>query len=143
VSGGATDDEIEALVVDRYLEALLARQPADATDVPLHLRTTARRLAAELPRAHPSFRFEEHLARRLVAAGMRTDPSDLHGAIVPFPAGPGPAGGAMRPVVIGGVLTSAALSLAGAAFVAWRRSHPSPETAMARVVRSVVRARIA
>jgi hypothetical protein len=143
VSGGATDDEIEALVVDRYLEALLARQPADATDVPLHLRTTARRLAAELPRAHPSFRFEEHLARRLVAAGMRTDPSDLHGAIVPFPAGPGPAGSAMRPVVIGGVLTSAALSLAGAAFVAWRRSHPSPETAMARVVRSVVRARIA
>jgi hypothetical protein len=143
VSGGATDDEIEALVVDRYLEALLARQPADATDVPLHLRTTARRLAAELPRAHPSFRFEEHLARRLVAAGMRTDPSDLHGAIVPFPAGPGPAGGAMRPVVIGGVLTSAALSLAGAAFVAWRRSHPSPETAMVRVVRSVVRARIA
>jgi hypothetical protein len=143
VSGGATDDEIEALVVDRYLEALLARQPADATDVPLHLRTTARRLAAELPRAHPSFRFEEHLARRLMAAGMRTDPSDLHGAIVAFPAGPGPAGSAMRPVVIGGVLTSAALSLAGAAFVAWRRSHPSPETAMARVVRSVVRARIA
>jgi hypothetical protein len=137
------DDEVEALVVDRYLEALLARQPADATDVPLHLRTTARRLAAELPRAHPSFRFEEHLARRLMAAGMRTDPGDLDGEVVPFPASRVPAGGAMRPVVIGGVLTSAALSLAGAAFVAWRRTHPSPETGMARAVRSVVRTRIA
>jgi hypothetical protein len=51
------------------------------------------------------------------------------------------AGGTMRPVVIGSVLTSAALSLAGAAFVAWRRSHASPEAAMARAIRAVARSR--
>jgi hypothetical protein len=38
------------------------------------------------------------------------------------------------------VLTSAALSLAGAAYVAWRRGRP-PANAMTRAVRAVARAR--
>jgi hypothetical protein len=33
----------------------------------------------------------------------------------------------VRPLLIGGALTSAALSLAGAAFVAWRRRRPMDE----------------
>ena len=48
----------------------------------------------------------------------------------------------MRPLLIGGAaLTSAALSLAGAAWVAWRWRRPvgSP---MARAVRAVARGRL-
>ena len=41
-----------------------------------------------------------------------------------------------RPLWIGGALTSAALSLAGAAYLAWRFRRP-PSTAMARAVRAV------
>jgi hypothetical protein len=46
-----------------------------------------------------------------------------------------------RPLLIGGALTSAALSLAGAAYVAWRRSHP-PVPPMTRAVRAVAQARL-
>lgn len=135
---GAGDGEIEALVVDRYLEALLARRPADVAALPDDVRAGAAALATDLPRFHPSFRFEEYLALRLAQAAHQAPPA---GAIVAFPAQvPAPAS-AMRPVVIGSVLTSAALSLAGAVFVAWRRSHPSPGAAMARAVRAVARTR--
>jgi len=48
---------------------------------------------------------------------------------------------AASPVVIGGVLTSAALSLAGAVYVAWRLSRPPALDPMRRVVRTVARAR--
>jgi len=139
------DGEIEAFIVDRYLESLLARRPTDPDGVPINLLDTARRLAAGLPRYHPSFRFEEALAARLaaVATGSRG------GALVAWPR---TAGGPMaiddvgrehtraRPVVIGGVLTSAALSLAGAAFVAWRRTHPTLDP-MSRAIRAVARTR--
>jgi hypothetical protein len=47
----------------------------------------------------------------------------------------------VRPLLIGGALTSAALSLAGAAYVAWRRTRP-PSTPMARAVRAVARGRL-
>ena len=47
----------------------------------------------------------------------------------------------VRPLLIGGALTSAALSLAGAAFVAWWRTRPA--TPMARAVRAVGRGRLA
>jgi hypothetical protein len=71
--------EIEALVTDRYLEALLAAAAGRAADAPADpsldpaLRRAALRLRDELVRVHPSFRFEERLARRLAeaAAGMR------------------------------------------------------------------------
>ncbi|HEY4633815.1 MAG TPA: hypothetical protein VIH00_07865 [Candidatus Limnocylindrales bacterium] len=156
--------EIEAFIVDRYLESLLARHPADVEGVPIELRATAQRLAAGLPRHHPSFRFEERLALRLaeVAAQMRLPAAaGAEGIVVPIAgrrpdsaAGTGPAGDdaetrdgrpaavrpAVPPVVIGGVLTSAAISLAGAAIVAWRRGHPAGDP-MARAIRAVSRAR--
>lgn len=46
-----------------------------------------------------------------------------------------------RPLLIGGALTSAALSLAGAAWVAWRRTRP-PLSPMARAVRVARQARL-
>jgi hypothetical protein len=46
-----------------------------------------------------------------------------------------------RPLLIGGALTSAALSLAGAAYVAWRRSHP-PISPMGRAARALAQARL-
>jgi hypothetical protein len=48
-----------------------------------------------------------------------------------------------RPLLVGGALTSAALSLAGAAFVAWRLTRGAPTDPMARAVRSARAARAA
>ena len=147
--GHATrDGENEAFIVDRYLESLLARRPADATDLPPEVRSTAAVLAAGLPRYHPSFRFEEALARRLAGiAAPGTSASDAASALIPFPrvlvttASDGrPI--AIRPAVIGGVLTSAAISLAGAAYMAWRRSRP-PADPTARAIRAAARRRTA
>lgn len=144
------DGEPDAFIVDRYLDALLDRRPADTTGLPAELQLTAERLARGLPRYHPSFRFEEYLAARLAAVA-----SGRAGDLVAFPAAPRRGYGAVagdlptivdnwirpvRPVVLGGVLTSAAISLAGAAFVAWRRSRPTMDP-MARAVRAVGRGR--
>jgi hypothetical protein len=137
------DGDIEAFVVDRYLESLLARQAIDPDGVPADLAETARRLAGGLPRYHPSFRFEEDLAARLAAVAGRI----RGGEVVAFPAvrveepSLGERAFGARPVVLGGVLTSAALSIAGAAFVAWRRSRP-PVDPMSRAVRTVARTRL-
>jgi hypothetical protein len=146
VSGGHAprDGENEAFIVDRYLESLLARRPLDATDLPPELRSTAAALAAGLPRYHPSFRFEESLAARLAAIPG----GDAAGELIPFPrtvvavdTEDGRQVG-IRPAVIGGVLTSAAISLAGAAYVAWRRSRP-PADPWARAIRAAARRRTA
>ena len=65
---GRDAHEVEALVTDRYLEALLAAHArgADRGPTPRNpdetVRRTADRLARDLPRFHPSFRFEEALA---------------------------------------------------------------------------------
>ncbi len=136
------DGDIEAFVVDRYLESLLAREPMDPDGVPDELAATARRLAGALPRYHPSFRFEEDLAATLAAVSRRLD----RGEVVAFPVpddvrGPGARPSVGRPVVIGGVLTSAALSIAGAAFVAWRLNRSSVDP-MTRAARAVARARL-
>lgn len=144
LSSSGRDGDIEAFIVDRYLESLLARTPIDTTGVPPDLEATAQRLAGSLPRYHPSFRFEEALAARLAAAAAGITGSDV--SPLPLPDGVWPVGGSdrpglARPVVIGGVLTSAALSLAGAAYMAWRRNHG--EAAMLRAVRAVTRARVA
>jgi len=142
------DGENEAFIVDRYLESLLARRPADATDLPAELRTTAAALAAGLPRYHPSFRFEEALAARLAGtAAPGLSDSDAASELIPFPralvtTAPDGRPIAIRPAVIGGVLTSAAISLAGAAYVAWRRSRP-PADPMARAIRAAARRRTA
>jgi hypothetical protein len=138
--------EIEALVTDRYLDALLTaaerRTPGIPDDPALDpaLRGAALRLRDELVRVHPSFRFEERLARRLAeaAAGMRlATAAGGEGTVLPFP-GPGPDAARpmpRRPLLVGGAVTSAALSLAGAAFVAWRRTRGAPTDPMARAVR--------
>ena len=49
----------------------------------------------------------------------------------------------LRPLLIGGALTSAALSLAGAAFVAWRRSRPESRATRSPMARAVRAARAA
>ena len=158
---GRDGHEVEALVTDRYLEALLAAHargadrgptPHDPDDA---LRRTAHRLARDLPRFHPSFLFEEALAVRLgsVASRMRIPAAaGAEGLIVPLPMGDPltelgeadtediPGGSGRRPLIIGGALTSAALSLAGAAYVAWRLNRPAAGP-MVRAARAVARTR--
>jgi hypothetical protein len=147
--------EVEALITDRYLDSLLAIQasprlvggPLDSNDsLSAAVRAVSRRLATDLPRFHPSFRFEERLALRLaeVAASMRLPvAAGGEGQIVPFrelpPLGPDPLRVAdegddradPRPLLIGGAVAASALSLAGA-WLAWRR-RTSP---MARAIRA-------
>jgi hypothetical protein len=170
-------DDVEALITDRYLESLMAvGRPAVAAGIdPLDLdegvRLAALRLRRDLPRFHPSFRFEERLALKLAAAAARVGvpaAAGAEGVVVPFAArtrhlrdefdplasAEGVAGaegdeagverrpgatadvtlgllgadrGAAhrtRPLLIGGAMASAAISIAGAAWVAWRRSRP-------------------
>ena len=172
---GRDAQEIDALVTDRYLEALLTAHArgADRGPAPSEpaapIRLAADRLARDLPRLHPSFRFEEALAARLaeVAArmGLPTG-AGAEGMVVPLPGrtrgqppgadqavadisdtttadadGPGdPRSGIGRPLLIGGALTSAALTIGGAAYVAWRLNRP-PASAMVRAARAVARAR--
>jgi hypothetical protein len=153
---GRDSHDIEALVTDRYLETLLAAHArgADAGPAPAEadpaIRLIMARLARDLPRLHPSFRFEEALADRLseAAARMRASTPDSPTlTILPDEAGrlaPSadlrPAIG--RPLLIRGALTSAALSLAGAAYLAWRFKRPATSP-MARAVRAVARTRLA
>ena len=138
------DGEIEAFIVDRYLESLLAREPRDVPDIPADIRATAEALAIGLPRYHPSFRFVETLSGKLAAAaaGVVTaaDVVDLPSTTRPAST-VDPRSGQVRPAVIGGVLTSAAISIAGAAYVAWRRGHPTADP-MTRAVRAVARVRL-
>ena len=79
---GREGGEVEALITDRYLDALLAVTPRPERVNPFDdpdsavgaaVRAVSRRLATDLPRFHPSFRFEERLALRLaqLAASMR------------------------------------------------------------------------
>lgn len=152
---GRDSHDVDALVTDRYLETLLDAHARGADAAPASieadpiLRQTMARLARDLPRFHPSFRFEEALADRLAATAerMRAAADDLpalailpDGAIRVVPSADVRA--AMgRPLWIGGALTSAALSLAGAAYLAWRFRRP-PSSAMARAVRAVARARL-
>ncbi len=149
-TGGRDEGEVEAILVDRYLESLLARRPADTADLDPALEAAARRLRATMPRFHPSFVFEERLAHRLSAAAADLRwPLAAGGETIVLPLdrdrGPGSMdperAGPARPVVIGGVLTSAAISLAGAAYVAWRLRRPATDP-MSRAVRAVGRARV-
>ena len=165
-AGGTRDGgEIEALVTDRYLESLLALgldEPAPHSiagsivdRLQPQVRLASARLAREAPRYHPSFRFEERVALRLaeIAASMRVrEAAGGEGTVVPIglpdnatldpddllfdgPLDERP--DRVRPLLIGGALTSAALSLAGAAFAVWWRTRPA--TPMARAVRAVGR----
>jgi hypothetical protein len=163
---GRDGHEVDALVTDRYLDALLAAHargadhgPAGAEPTP-DRRRAADRLARDLPRLHPSFRFEEALAARLAEVAARIGMPLAAGGesqVVPIPRSGRPASdpdategdlddlvdprpGIGRPLLIGGALTSAALSIAGAAYVAWRLNRP-PASAMVRAARAVARTR--
>jgi hypothetical protein len=159
-TAGRDGHEVEALVTDRYLETLLAAHargadrgptPRDPDDA---VRRTADRLARDLPRFHPSFLFEEALAGRLAAQARRMSlpaAAGAEGLIVPLPTGdplrdllegygPGAPSYGRRPLIIGGAITSAALSLAGAAYVAWRLNRPAAGP-MVRAARAVARTR--
>ena len=159
--GGGDSAEIEALVTDRYLDSLLALTPAQPgepvrdrdTSLGAAVRAISHRLATDLPRFHPSFRFEERLALRLaeiaasmrmpVAAGGEAQPAavsriPLAPATGPWSRGPLRVAGEdddsdrdNRPLLIGGAVAASALSLAGA-WLAWRR-RTSP---MARAIRA-------
>jgi hypothetical protein len=153
----------DALLTDLYLDALLAGAVLDGGDDPAAsigggldpaARSAGDRLRRDLVRVHPSFRFEERLATRLAEAAISMRlPAAVggEGRVVPFrpgllptapPAADDDDGGRdrARPLLIGGALTSAALSLAGAAFVAWRRGRPGlGQTPMSRAVRQARR----
>lgn len=161
--------QIEALIADRYLEALLAAGERRADDVPADpaldpaLRAAVRALRRSFVRVHPSFRFEERLAARLadLATAQRSGAGSAPaGSLIPFgpvpaelaaldpalpaiiagsldPADPegtravgrddgtrGSHGPVPRPVILGGAVASAAISLAGVALVAWRAARP-------------------
>ncbi len=153
--------EVEALRTDRYLEALLAQRDAagapssstgsgaasgPAARIDPALRATIAALDDALVRVHPSFRFEERLARRLAEVSDAMRASEAAGAegtripvVIPFDPGIDPAdprlagtGGGLpvvpRPLIIG------ALSLAGSAIVAWRFGWPADP--MTRAVRT-------
>ncbi len=154
---GRDAHEVDALVTDRYLDALLAAHARGADRGPFPttpddpVRRAADRLARDLPRLHPSFLFEEALAGRLAAVAARMGASAAAGGTDrlgglreigsgdPFGGLDAPAGH-RRPLLIGGALTSAALSLAGAAYVAWRFNRPAAGP-MARAARAVARSR--
>lgn len=169
---GRTRDsqEIDALVTDRYLESILAAHARGADVAPIlaelrpdaDVRLSVMRLGRDLPRLHPSFRFEEALAAKLqeAAARMRLPlaaggEGDVAALAVRDPYLPiatidddrilllgDPRLAIGRPLLVGGALTSAALSIAGAVYVAWRIRHPQT-SAMARAVRAVARTRLA
>jgi hypothetical protein len=166
---GRDAGEIEALVTDRYLDALLAgdpeltrlgpvdaggrsgsdgrsaRSPLDAA-----VRAASQRLAGDLPRFHPSFRFEERLALRLaeaaaqmrmpLAAGSESDvariPVTPPAGFDPLAAFPDEEGSdlAARPFIVRGAVAASAISLAGAAWFAWR--HRPSASPMARAARA-------
>jgi hypothetical protein len=143
-----TDGYLEALLTSGDAPAQDAR-----VDVPLdpETRLAIAALRRALVRVHPSFRFEERLAARL--ATMAAASSEATGVVVPFPARPAatsrgdddllpailsgrldPAddrvldfdsrvAAVRRPLLVGGAITSAAISLVGVAWVAWRATR--------------------
>jgi hypothetical protein len=148
--------EIEALITDRYLDSLLTIQPGDSaalgeplgdrSRVGAAVRAVSRRLSTDLPRFHPSFRFEERLALRLaeVAASMRLPMAagaEGQSVIPRIPTAPPESPAVLanedaedrdaRPILIGGAVAASVFSLAGA-WLAWRR-RTSP---MARAIRA-------
>jgi hypothetical protein len=128
--------------IDSILEDAYGPVAADTDE----LVATARLLRRSLPRLHPGFSFEEHLAARLaVARRMEMSPAagatatPVVTAVTPTPIRPDievelPQGAAdahdrrRRNLVAGGAIASGvslALPIAGAAIVVWRRSRSS------------------
>jgi hypothetical protein len=128
---------VDALRTDAYIESLISGRsvPAGAAETAVDVDPEAARVARVLHatawRPHPSFRFEERLAARLVAAarGGLTMDGAPSGAVVAFPALaaaaiPGTRPGAPLAGIASAALASAALSIGAAAVLAWRRGRP-------------------
>jgi hypothetical protein len=148
-----TDGYLESLLAARDRRATDAPSVAELDPA---VRYAATRLSDGITRVHPSFRFEERLAARLAEAAARMSLAraagaegapPVSGAILGLDLGAtasGPldpldledparpeelAGIPRRPLIIGGTLASA-ISIAGAAIVAWRLNrsgHAGPD----------------
>jgi hypothetical protein len=132
------DDYLEGLLADRGARPrpMAARATSGRPDTPVVEPQEARAaelLARGLVRFHPSFRFEEALAARLRAAAdamwlAAASAPPAAGRVLAFP-DPVTPGEALarervpaRNLLVGGAIASG-VSLAGAAFLAWRRGH--------------------
>ena len=152
-----TDGYLESLLAARDRRATDAPSVAE---LDAEVRLAAAQLSASVVRVHPSFRFEDRLAARLADAAARMSlarAAGAEGALDAYPAaiaeiglarsGLGPIdpldlldparpevadGLPRRPLLIGGTLASAALSIAGAALVAWRLNR-TPRSGAERV----------
>ena len=89
--------------------------------------------SARSPRRRPSARSPARVAPAFAPAGA--DPlldaillGDLDPADAAAVARAERLPGSRRPLIVGGAITSAAISLAGVAWVAWRASHPADGT---------------
>ncbi len=140
-SGRVPVEEEAAIVLDVYLDELLAGRPGgptqvrseEAPGVDAELATAAQAVGLALARFHPSFRFEERLAARLRAVGVGPDvdvPSDrtARGVVIPFAPAVAPRRGRSRRVngaLIGGAISAGVsiASIAAGAIVARRRSR--------------------
>jgi hypothetical protein len=130
--------------LDSAIDSILRDGPEPISPDEDRLVATARLLRRSLPRLHPSFGFEEHLAARLAAAHRMELALATAAATVPTPIRPDidvepPETSAVtteveaherrrRTLVAGGAIASGvslALPIAGAAIVAWRRSRSS------------------
>jgi hypothetical protein len=135
----ATDRSAEEL--DAAIEELLVDSARPTSIETAELMATARLLHDELPRYHPRFGFEEHLARRLAGAGRGSAASTARASqetgghapgsgLVVLPASASAEGAALtrrrRGLLAGGAIASGVslvIPLAGAALVAWRRGR--------------------
>jgi hypothetical protein len=131
-----TQEDEAAFQLDLYLDRVLGGDAAAAPGwmsgpADPRLADAAALVADGAARFHPSFRFEERLARRLrdAASGIERDSGDTP-VVLPF--GLAAAADRARSRRVGGVLVGSAIasgvslaSLAGAAaLVVWRRARP-------------------
>jgi hypothetical protein len=134
--GGAAAD------LDLAIDDLLGDRDRPLRVETADLLATARLLRDSLPRYHPRFGFEEHLARRLAMAGrgeagsaLAAEGGDAEGVVrapvslrlAPVASVPEPPGARRRRgLLAGGAIASGvslAIPIAGAAWVAWRRGR--------------------
>jgi hypothetical protein len=132
--------------LDLAIDDLLADRDRPLPVATADLLATARLLRDALPRYHPRFGFEEHLARRLTAARRASTasitlsrrPAETEAQVVaeaatlvrlPYMAGAETAASPSRRrrgLLAGGAIASGvslAIPIAGAALVAWRRGR--------------------
>jgi hypothetical protein len=126
-----------AVQLDTAIDDLLRGRGALAPAEEGELVATARLLRDVLPRLHPRFSFEAHLAARLAAARRlaegqepQPEPTPIEPGLLPLEAVDGVDGAPTAAehrrlgLVAGGAIASG-VSLAGAALVVWRRSRSS------------------